>query len=144
MKTVLSLFPLLRRFNEAGNERVPVELIRSLAMTYQPSLLNQIQFQYKIWTFIAALIDCCESCGDHLPIGSRSTTSTCSNRCHKLVVRAREKGEPAPMEIIRTEAKARLDSIHNLSQRPAIANGADLLSNYPWHRVTDGWKAQVQ
>ena len=55
------------------------------------------------------------------------------------------------MEIIRAEARSRLASIHNLSTRKRavtpIDDGIgivdDLLANYPWHRVTDGWKAQV-
>ena len=137
MKTVLGIFPLLKRLNKASQEDVPLEMIRDLSGLYSPEQINEICFQYKVWSFLSNLEDCCEGCGDHLPIGSKSTTKTCSNRCHQLVKRSREKSETPPIATIRLEASERLSHINNLWEKSKTYG---YKKDYPWHRVSDGWK----
>ena len=137
MKTVLGIFPLLKRLNKASQEDVPLEMIRDLSGLYSPEQINEICFQYKVWSFLSNLEDCCEGCGDHLPIGSKSTTKTCSNRCHQLVKRSREKSEAPPIETIRLEATERLSHINNLWKKSKTYG---YKKDYPWHQVADGWR----
>ena len=137
MKTVLGIFPILKRINKACQEDVPLEMIRDLSGLFDPEQINEIFFQYKVWSFLSGLSDCCEGCGDYLPIGSKSTTGTCSNRCHQLVKRASEKGEISPMDTIRKEASERLEHINSLWEK---SKQYDYKKDYPWHQVSDGWK----
>ena len=137
MKTVLGIFPLLKRLNKASQEDVPLEMIRDLSGLYSPEQINEICFQYKVWSFLSNLEECCEGCGDHLPIGSKSTTKTCSNRCHQLVKRSREKSETPPIATIRLEASERLSHINNLWEKSKTYG---YKKDYPWHQVSDGWK----
>lgn len=137
MKTVLGIFPLLKRLNKASQEDVPLEMIRDLSGLYSPDQINEICFQYKVWSFLSNLEDCCEGCGDHLPIGSKSTTKTCSNRCHQLVKRSRERSETPPIQTIRLEAAERLSHINNLWEKSKTYG---YKKDYPWHQVADGWR----
>jgi len=137
MKTVLGIFPLLKRLNKASQEDVPLEMIRDLSGLFSPEQINEICFQYKVWSFLSELNDCCEGCGDYLPIGSKSTTGTCSNRCHQLVKRAAEKDEISPIQTIRKEASERLQHINSLWEK---SKQYGYKKDYAWHQVSDGWK----
>ena len=137
MKTVLGIFPLIKRINKAASEDVPLEMIRDLSGLYKPEQINEISFQYKVWSYLSKLEDCCEGCGDYLPIGSKSTTKTCSNRCHQLVKRAYEKDESSPIQVIRDEAIDRLSQIETLWGK---SKQYGYCSDYNWHQVTEGWK----
>ena len=137
MKTVLGLFPLIKRMNEAASEEVPLEMIRDLSGLYKPKQINEISFQYKVWSYLSKMEDCCEGCGDYFPIGSRSTTKTCSNRCHQLVKRSIEKGEDTPIQTIRCEASGRLSNIESLWEK---SKQYEYCVEYNWHQVSEGWK----
>ena len=137
MKTVLGLFPLIKRMNKAASEDVPLEMIRDLSGLYSPQQINEISFQYKVWSYLSKLDDCCEGCGDYLPIGSKSTTKTCSNRCHQLVKRSLEKGDPTPIQVIRDEASDKKEQIVSLWNK---SKQYGYRSDYNWHQVTEGWK----
>jgi len=137
IKTTLSIFPIIKRMNEASSVLVPLDLIRDLSGLYQPPQINEICFQYKIWHYLSHLEECCESCGNHLPIGSKSTTKTCSNRCHQLVKRSQEKGEPTPMDNIRIESREKLQCILSVWDK---SKQYPYKEAYPWHKVTDGWR----
>ncbi len=137
MKTQLGIFPLIKRMNEASSTVVPLELVRDLSSLYEPSQINEICFQYKIWHYLSNLRECCEACGNHLPIGSKSTSKTCSNRCHILVKRMKDKGETTPMEDIRIESREKLQAILSVWDKAAKQ---PYKTAYPWHKVVDGWR----
>ena len=137
MKTQLGIFPLFKRMNEAAETVVPLEMIRDLSSLYEPSQINEICFQYKIWYYLSEIENCCEACGNHLPIGSKSTSKTCSNKCHLIVKRNKSKGESTPMEDIRNESKERLQNILMVWDK---ASEQPYKTVYQWHKVIDGWK----
>ena len=133
MKTVLGLYPILCRLHEAARISVPEELVLSWSAKFSPEALNGIIFEYKIWKFICGLDNHCKGCGAHLPLGSRSTSQTCSNRCHKLVIRS----NIPPLTKLKEEAASKATILEELAQPVASQKDVDL---YPWHRVTDGLK----
>ena len=137
MKKILGVFPLMKRLNEAASQNVPLEMVRDLSGLYEPEQINEICFQYKIWSYLASLEDCCEACGAHLPLGSKSTTKTCSNRCHQLVKRSTNKEEHTPIAMIRLESKERVRSIIALWEK---SKQYPYKTAYSWHKVSLGWK----
>jgi len=112
-------------------------MIRDLSGIYEPQQINEICFQYKIWSYISKMEDVCKACGTHMPIGSKSTTGTCSNRCHQVVKRAKAKNEQTPIESIQEEAMDKLESIRSVWDK---AKQHPYRSEYPWHKVDEGWK----
>ena len=137
MRTVLGIFPVIKRLNEASNVPIPVEMIRDLSGMCEPEQINEIAFQYRIWTYLSGLETCCEGCGGYLPIGSRSTSQTCSNRCHLLVKRATNKGNDTPMEVIRKESAKKLSAIMSVWEK---SKTFDYKTDFAWHKVHGGWK----
>jgi hypothetical protein len=137
MKTVLGIVPVIRRLDKAALEPVPTEMVRDLSSLYSPEQINEIVFQYRIWSFLMKLDDCCEGCGGFMPIGSRSTTKTCSNRCHQLVKRAYDKGQVSPIQEMRNQAEDKMSQINLLWEK---ASKGEYKRNFAWHQVTEGWR----
>ena len=127
------LFPLILRLPEASNVSIPSRIVRGVATTMKdPETVNRILWQYKVWKFVVEMTDGCLACGRHLPHTSRSTTTTCSKRCYKIVKRH----DVPPMTKLKKEAKERVDAITNM----AISSETGLDKDYPWHQIVDGWK----
>ena len=125
------LYPLILQMESAANIRLPKEIVWGLASKYEPETVNKIMFQYKIWKYIENLDEYhyCQACGQHLVV-SKSTTKTCSPRCHKIVKRH----ETSPIEEIKIESQKKLNTIKKMSQVTI-----QIPDDYPWHKLNDGW-----
>jgi len=129
----LLLFPLLLQIGKAGNTKINPQIVKGLAKRkIDPTTINSIIFQYRMWAYILELENYCYSCGTTLSPESKSTTDTCSPRCHKVVKRS----EMAPMEFLKKEALKRMKIVEEFSKKPSDEN----TNEFPWHLVNDGWK----
>lgn len=130
----LLLFPLLLQIGKAGNVTINPEIVKGLAKRrIDPKTINSIMFQYRMWKYISELENCCYGCGVYLSPESKSTTNTCSPRCHKVVKRA----EVSPMNFLKKEAIKRMKIVEDFSM---IGTAVDNSKEFPWHLVNDGWK----
>ena len=129
----MSLFlPLIRNMSKASNIEVPPQIVLGLVKRgYKPRTINQIMFHYSIWQYLLDR-NGCVACGADLSLGTRSTTRTCSPRCHKLVTRH----EIPPFEALKTEALDRLTQIKKMSVGTQVADPA----SFQWYQLNNGWK----
>lgn len=129
----MSLFlPLIRNLSKASNIEVPPEIVIGLVKRgYQPRNINQIMWHYSIWQYLLDR-EGCVSCGADLNLGTRSTTKTCSPRCHKIATRHDE----PPFELLKTEATERLSQIKKMTKGRQVADPA----SFQWYQLNNGWK----
>ena len=131
------LFPLITQLESAALVHCPSDIVLGLAAHFDPATVNKIVFQYKIWSFISNLDNYCNACGSFVVWKqTKSTTYTCSPRCHKIVKRH----EISPMTEIKQEAEKRLHLIEEMAtQNMSGHEFISRISSYPWHQVNDGW-----
>ena len=130
----LLLFPLLLQIGKAGNVSIDPQIVKGLARRkIDPETINSIIYQYRMWKYIYSLDNCCTSCGSYLSPESKSTTKTCSPRCHKVVKRS----DISPMEFLKNEALKRMKIVENFALK---TDEKESSREFPWHLVNDGWR----
>jgi len=124
------LYPLLLQLESASNIHIPKKIVWGLASQFEPEDVNKIMFQYKIWKFISEINgQYCKACGTPI-FNSRTTSGTCSPRCHKIVKRH----QTTPIEEIQAEAEKKLQIITKMA-----SVNISIRTDYPWHKLNDGW-----